>query len=140
MIFVPLISRTGNVFYYAGFPQEQHWMLLISGGIIFLVKDVLEWYFITFKFMLFSESRVEQLVPVLLEKTCSTNFDYRHLRSDGIAQAVLMGVLGLTAYFCALMYALRWNPYNKLEIQTVTGYRDLEWEEVYGFCKERGGA
>eukprot|EP00392_Amoebophrya_sp_AT5.2_P014295 g14443.t1 len=136
MIFVPLISRYGNVYYYAGYPQDDSWTMLIVSGAMFLVKDVLEWYIITFRFMLCTEWRIKQFVPALFAKICGTGqcFSYRHLRNDGIAQAVVMGVLGITAYFCAATYALRWNAYNIFEIQTVTGYRDLEWKEIYVYC------
>ena len=140
MIFVPLVSRVGNVYYYAGFPQDDStWMKLIAAALAFLAKDLLEWYVITFKFMLCSEWRIEQFVPALFNEIGNPGFECRRYTYDGMAQAVAMGVLGITAYFCALMFALRWNAYNMLEIQTVTGHRDLEWKEVYGFCKEAEG-
>eukprot|EP00392_Amoebophrya_sp_AT5.2_P006931 g6943.t1 len=112
----------------------------VLAALVFLAKDLLEWYVITFKFMLCSEWRIEQFVPALFNEIGNPGFECRRYTYDGMAQAVAMGVLGSAAYFCALMFALRWNAYNMLEIQTVTGHRDLEWKEVYGFCKEGGVA
>ncbi|CAD7933477.1 unnamed protein product [Amoebophrya sp. A120] len=60
MIFVPLVGLLNNVSAFPGFPKERSdivYGLVVS--LVFFANDILEWLWITWRFMLFDDEQVE---------------------------------------------------------------------------------
>eukprot|EP00392_Amoebophrya_sp_AT5.2_P001742 g1744.t1 len=137
MILVPVVCSTTNVSYYAAYPRGQSIGALLLPGLIFFVKDVVEWYLITWKCMLRNDRCVAELLPALFEAICceSTGLTYDYLRRNGMAQLVIIGSIAGLTYACDLLYALRWTPFELSEIQAITGFRNVQWAEIYSLCE-----
>eukprot|EP00392_Amoebophrya_sp_AT5.2_P010678 g10743.t1 len=137
MIFVPLLSATGNVYYFAGYPQEESLAQMLALPLLFFAKDVLEWWLITFKFMmLYNEEQVARITPALLQRhLCGFELSKAWLRGSAAGQVLFAGIFGYSCYFGVLLYVLRWNPYNLAKIRDLTGLgEELEWAHIFQFC------
>eukprot|EP00392_Amoebophrya_sp_AT5.2_P001740 g1742.t1 len=136
MIFVPLVCSSSNVSYYAAYPRGESILTLLLPGLMFFVKDIVEWYLITWRVMLRNDQCVSELLPALFDTICcSGGLTYKYLRSDGMAQLIVIGTICGLIYCCDLLYSLRWTPFNLSDIHEATGYSAVQWSDIYDYCE-----
>eukprot|EP00392_Amoebophrya_sp_AT5.2_P001708 g1710.t1 len=139
MLIVPLISATGNIAYYAGFPKEGgEFAAALRVSVVLLGKDLIEWYVITFRIVLFDVHQLRELMPGLLKALCDFCPTREWFAANEPGQLLTFGVLVTVFYYGFLIYNLRYNPFNLGEIQRETGFGDaLSWDHIMDFCETK---